>query len=353
MNLTIDRILIAAIALCVGIFLGGRFNSKPREKTPKKQTPVTLSSRSYEGLTEGRELENVRKNQGKELLDDLNQAVRANGALAKKEAIKRVLAKTTIENVLQFLAWADSLEESPEKTILLRELMERFGEIDPIAASAMALDSYQQNGNLDFLYCAMTGWAKKDPSQALAKLASLPLPNEPKLQIQRKLVAEWVNLDASGAAVYAQAHRDPNDSRGLVVVAADEWAQIDPVKAVQWVETLESGLDKMWATDRIIQNWTRINPDAAALFATSLPSGESRDLIIGSLANQFSSSDPDAALEWAELIEDANLQSMAIAGVLGKEFVKNRQQAKQRLQRSKIPSEIQNRALNQLIKNYE
>jgi len=353
MNLTIDRILIATTALCLGIFLGLRFNAQPHDTTPEKQVPVTIDSRSNKAFTDERELQQVTTNQGKEMLNDLNQAIRANGALAKKEAIRRVLAKANLENITQFLAWANSLEESSEKTILLRELMERFGEIDPFAAAALALESYEQGGNLDFLYCALTGWAKKDPMRALAKLESMPLSNEPKLQIQRRLVAEWVNLDASKAAAYAQAHRDPNDSRGLVVIAADEWAKIDPVKAVQWVGTLESGLDKMWATDRVVQNWAQIDPDAAAAFATSLQPGESRDLIIGSLANQFSSSEPDVALKWTELIDDANIQSMALAGVLGKEFIQNKEQAMRRLRKTQIHVEVQNRALDQLKKSYE
>lgn len=120
MNLTIDRILIATTALCLGIFLGLRFNAQPHDTTPEKQVPVTIDSRSNKAFTDERELQQVTTNQGKEMLNDLNQAIRANGALAKKEAIRRVLAKANLENITQFLAWANSLEESSEKTILLR-----------------------------------------------------------------------------------------------------------------------------------------------------------------------------------------------------------------------------------------
>lgn len=266
----------------------------------------------------------------------------------RDRALEDVLAKASLEDLKQALAWAEGLPEGPMKKAALEKILKRWGELDGPGATAYAVQAYQETGNPNLLREALAGWANKDPQAAVSQLASLGLSEGLQRDIRRDLLEQWADLNPAAAAAYAVANRNPDSWRGLVGTVADEWSKRDPQAAANWAASLDPGRDKRGAIYTAISNWADADLNGVAAYVASQPAGESRDTMAGTLARHIGQEDPAAGLKWAAMVADPGTQERAVAGALIDLYGKNEAQARQLLQNSTISAQIQQAALRRM-----
>ena len=280
--------------------------------------------------------------------EDVIRAAGTGSPRQRERALEDVLSKANLDEVQKALAWANTLPEGPMKKAALEKILKRWGELDGPGATAYAAQVYNETGNANLLREALAGWAEKDPQGAINQLGSLGLSDGLSRDIRRDILEQWADLNPTAAAAYAAANRTPDSWRGLVGTVADEWSKRDPMAAANWAASLDSGRDKRSAIYSAISNWADADPGGAAAYVSSQPPGESRDMMAGTLARQAGQEDPAAGLKWAAMVADPGTQERAVAGALVDLYRRDENQARQILQSSSIPAQIQQAALSRM-----
>ena len=167
-----------------------------------------------------------------------------------------------IEAFRDALAEPDWLERSAEMTRFLQQLgPENVGE------ALAALEPHLPWIPTDELRLFMLAWSRFDPAGALAHALALPRP---------------FHRNASGAAIYAWAYRDPDAARVALEAVEDE------------------DLRKFMA-GRMVAGWAHGGHEhAISEYLSSLPKGPERFAYVGMLAWELSKRGPDAVADWAE-----------------------------------------------------
>lgn len=279
---------------------------------------------------------------------DVARAAAVGSPRQRERALEDVLAKADLEEVKKALEWANSLPEGPMKKAALEKIIKRWGELDGAGATAYAAQVYGETGNANLLREALAGWAEKDPQGAINQLATLGLGEGLQRDIRRDLLEQWADANPAAAAAYASANRETESWRGLVGTVAEEWSKRDPKAAANWAASLPTGRDKRGAIYSAISNWADADPNGAAAYVSAQAPGESRDMMAGTLARQIGQEDPASGLKWAALVADPATQERAVAGALVDLYRKDPNQARQILQTSSIPPQVQQAALSRM-----
>lgn len=335
----------AGLALLVGFGLG-RVSAPPAttEENPAGQT------RSPADETEKQEpaWQAVEANPDGITAADVARAASAGSPRQRERALEEVLARASLAEVGQALAWANALPDGPMKKAALEKIVKRWGELDGPGATAYATQVYGETGNANLLREALAGWAEKDPQAAVNQLASLRLSEGLQGDIRRDLLEQWADQNPAAAASYAMANRNPDSWRGLVGTVADEWSKRDPKAAADWAASLQTGRDKRGAIYSAIVNWADADPNGVAAYVSLQAPGENRDMMAGTLARQFGQDDPAAGLKWAAMVADPGSQERAVAGALVDLYRQDTNQALLLLRSSSISAQVQQAALNRM-----
>lgn len=336
-------VVASGVALAAGFGLG-RVTAPGVESSAARQKQVTSEVEKEAGSPEPA----FPTQENTDAAQDVMQAASVPNSRQRDRALDDVLAKANLDEVKKALAWAESLPDGPMKKAALEKILERWGELDGPGATAYAMQAYEQTGNAGLLRDALEGWARRDPQAAITQLGNLGLSDRLSRDIRGDLVGQWTEDNPVAAAAYAAANRNTNSWGGLVSTVADEWAKRDPKSAAAWAANLPGGLDKRSAIYEAIRGWADSDLTGAASFVSSQPPGESRDAMAGTLARQIGREDPAAGLKWAAMVADPGTQERAVAGALVDLYRKDENQARQILQSSSIPAQIQQAAMSRM-----
>lgn len=136
-----------------------------------------------------------------------------------------------------------------------------------LAAAQAALEPQLAWVTTDELRLFMLAWSRFDPPGALAWALALPRP---------------FHRNASGAAIYAWAFRDPAAARGALA-------------------RVEDGSLRDFLEDRMVAGWAHAGGGRELTeYLAALPEGPRRFALIGMLAWELSKRGPESVIEWAE-----------------------------------------------------
>ncbi len=222
------------------------------------------------------------------------------------------------------LAWALSVPAGQAQVEAMAGVFEGWAGSDPKTAALAAAGLPPGEGRSKALEKVAGRYAQSDPAAALIWLNALPLDHArdeaTQAFLERGLPEHFRNL--SPAAAEATVNELFNMSRGtplgdqLTVVLAGRLAEVDPVRARDWVLHLEEGGPRNQAITRILAPWARQDPAAALDFAMNEFQNSNRDNVVSGLASYWGRFDPQAALEFAKSLELGHGRENVMAGVL-------------------------------------
>ena len=189
-------------------------------------------------------------------------AVAAGVAVGRLGAGPSVSALAEPSSFRRGLAQADWLDRTHRLSSFLEQLGP--GNLDPALA---ALEPELAWVTTDELRLFMLAWSRFDAPGALAWALALPRP---------------FRRNASGAAIYAWAFRDPDAARAALARVEDPSLR----------EFMEGRMVAGWAHTGRVRELTE--------YLSALPQGPRRFSFVGMIAWELSKQGPDAVIEWAE-----------------------------------------------------
>lgn len=163
-------------------------------------------------------------------------------------------------------------------------------------------------------------WAATSPEEAIAWVAKLPK-NRFRDDMAANALAGWARKDPTAALAYFQANEREN--RAAAKALFESWAASDPVAAAKSIEALESPEQQAPAAEGVAGAWVMRDPERAAAWAGALPEGKPRDVANAVIVDGISIDEPEIAWELARRIGDPYQRRTALetsfAGLLGED----------------------------------
>ena len=135
----------------------------------------------------------------------------------------------------------------------------------------------------------------KEPATAIAIAERLP-PAE-RQQILPQVLANWATMNPVAAIEWVEKQPDTQATREVTMMIASGYAQKDPEQALRWAATLP-GEHGQLVMSQVIQHVAQNDPELASSMVGRMDEGEQRTSATGAIAQMWSQSDPRAALTW-------------------------------------------------------
>ena len=191
----------------------------------------------------------------------------------------------------------------------------------------MALTSPDEMGDKSLLHVLVSGWAKKDPLEALEFAQGLKrsdLVYEGLMQMAGANIDDalnWINLNAKdigeqnylsmavyegmakadpvGAVTRLEQMRASSQRDQFLALTINEWAKQDVHAAFGWIETADLGPQLTEIYGQAMGNYIEQEPQDAALLVSQMEPSESRVSFASQIAIKLAEQDVDNALTWA------------------------------------------------------
>jgi hypothetical protein len=219
------------------------------------------------------------------------------------------------------------LATMPMKSWMVSSLLGEFADRDPELAVDLALKTLSdsdKNAQLFSLQFAFSSLARRDTTQAVAKLDGL---TGPQLAIAVSVIGEeWASRDPVAALAWlaekpaddrTNPHRRSFGSSDSLLCTFGDWMSADRAAARAWADALPPGETR----DKVqIQMARVLGYRGEAAEATQVLSrlGRAADpKALSDIAGTWARSDPQAAADWAIAQPAGPMQSRALASVVG------------------------------------
>jgi hypothetical protein len=149
----------------------------------------------------------------------------------------------------------------------------------------------------DWIAATASGYSRVDPERALVWLDRFR--GEPVYEPGVAALAQQLaSSDPRRAAALLESVGTNTDvARRALPVIAMQWAQQDPVAAVQWASTLPERGGRSETLNMVMQQWARLDAQGARNWAMGLPSGSRRDQALVPVVSAIAATaTPDASL---------------------------------------------------------
>lgn len=195
-----------------------------------------------------------------------------------------------------------------------REVVARWGELDPAGALAWAERLPDRGSREAVLPLALGRWAEVSPASAAGYLTAMPA-GPARDQAAVLVASAWAQHDATGAVAWVAAFPDEALRQRAVERVLPAWIDADPASAAEWVARLPEGrlLDGGLAV--LSRRLAPTYPQAAFGTATGIAAPELRWRQLERAARAWLASDPAAALAGiarSDLPEPAKIQLAAL-----------------------------------------
>ena len=129
------------------------------------------------------------------------------------------------------------------------------------------------------------------------------------------LSSNWKAKTPQAACLWIGQHAAPGDLQpDLLTHAAGDWARLEPVHALDWVQSLGTRLDGETAqrgVGGVVEQWVKKDASAAGLWLNANPDHPLHDRVAYAYAERLVKLDPSAAASWVETIQDPDLRARA------------------------------------------
>lgn len=211
------------------------------------------------------------------------------------------------------LAWASSLTGN-DKNSAMGGVIREVANTDPAKGWAMVaqMDADSQAS----AYRDIAGkWGAQDYAEAERQIASLPADQQ---VAARSAALEGLSKKDPEQAVGKLATIAAGESRDKVTrVAVDNWSRTDAAKAAAWVMASADESAQQGAVDSLMPNYVAQNPQAALAFAKGLPAGDTRDTALTSYVFTDRTMPPAERIKVAQNIGDENARSRSLTVTAG------------------------------------
>lgn len=283
----------------------------------------------------------LRMAEGPSIEDRFTASLANNDSRAREREMEEILAGLDATKIKGALEWAMALPEGPAKHSLMKQLMERWGQLDGPGAAVYGAELLVTTGNLQPLRDALIGWGRTDAGAAISYAQSLDLGNGVRRDITRDVLEQWADRDPRAAAAFMTNSDTEVGRGGTARLIADRWSQQNPRAALEWAMSLADADDQRRALEASIRNWADVDLQTAAAFAKQQPEGPAKEAMIGGVARSIARLDPAAGMEWAASITDTGLQTRAALGVIWQSAGRDSATAIQLLQNAPLDPQVQ------------
>lgn len=132
---------------------------------------------------------------------------------------------------------------------------------------------------------------------------------EIRVQARRAVVEHWALHDPAAAAAWVESAEPAWERTRLMDSLGFAWLQKDPAAAAHWWLDHAPGPDTLV---KIINVWAQENPNDAGAWLSQQPPGAGSDTARMTFARQVADLDPVSALRWAETVTDAPLRESTL-----------------------------------------
>ena len=258
------------------------------------------------------------------------------------------------KDVFAAIQWAQQLPPDKKQNEAFAGILLTWFEMDPvkdsqwiqdplIKASAWIQNPLMMEGAP--LWYAVAGYARNDPFAAVRWIQQLPeemFGNTPKGDINHQCMfrtPSWIQQMPDGTPEKVERYR-----QFLLRFALEEWAQKDPLAAVQWAKQLPPNTENDAILFRSIQDWALDDPIAASPWAQQLPP-EGRDRVLPIIVSGWVEKDPQAVLQWVQQIPAGELHDKALAYAIKSWSQIDPASAKAWVEQSSLPEPIKTQLL--------
>ncbi|MCB1094135.1 MAG: hypothetical protein KDN22_00975 [Verrucomicrobiae bacterium] len=273
------------------------------------------------------------------------------------------IRETVMKRAAESLAWRspdkareifEKLQPSAQEPDMAARIARSLADSDPKAAAEWASGMENVAIRKEALSSVVRSWANRDPEGAKEYIQSIENPD-----VRRDTMASltdgmatrslkeaetWaLNLEgadrsaALASIVKNAASRDPEHAPELyetfasgldgedadrseyhqvASAVANQMAQTEPARAVEWLGTLPDGKARDEAMGGLASAWASYDPYATSAWLQQQEPGSGRDIAAGKLITTIARDDPDSAWQWATAIGEASRRREAAATVI-------------------------------------
>jgi len=311
--------LIAASTFGGGFFLASRRSPQPADAAPTAAlgSPLLsapgLSALPSAGFAKNPDAEAadragaIRPLDGEPLTPDqieglAKEALSDPNPLTRNLAFSKLLESMTPENVQLLM---EALRDGRADGDQWRLFLYAWGAMDGAGAIEHA-STLEGDRKTRFLAEALTGWASKDPTAAMAWLDTQE-DGDAKNRYQWSLVGGLADRDIGMATDYVyrlSSEGNKEAARYLETVASEELRKNGTAGATLWAERLPDGALKGAALDRVAGAYVNENPEAAAAWAARFATADYGSRVIEEVGDEWAERDPRAAVAWLETLDE-------------------------------------------------
>ena len=242
-------------------------------------------------------------------------------------------------------AWARTLSEPSERDAALIEVAYELARSKPVEALDLAIELSPTTRRDEVLNFSATQWASLKPQDALDWAKQVPDENL-RARLIRDITTEWGDTDPNAAATAAvQSIPTGRAQNDAVVGIIQRWAQSSPEVAAAWIQAFPEGELRETAGRELVNVWADQAPEAAGHWLNALPQGSFRDIAVESYVTSILPAAPDTAATWAMEIRDPNRRSESLERVASLWLEVDAPAAKAWIPQSALAPETKNRLL--------
>ena len=273
------------------------------------------------------------------------------------------IRETVMKRAAESLTWRspekarelfEKLQPSAQEPNLAARIAQGIAESDPKGAAEWAAGMENVALRKEALSSVVGSWANRDPEGAKEYIKSIENPD-----VRRDTMAsltqgmawrslkeaeEWaLNLEGSdrsaalSSVVTSAATSDPehapelyesfangldgedanrSEYHQIASTVANQMAQTEPTRAVEWLGTLPDGKARDEAMGGLAAAWASYDPYSTSAWLQQQEPGSGRDIAAGKLISTIARDDPESAWQWATAIGEASRRREAAATVI-------------------------------------
>ncbi len=253
----------------------------------------------------------------------ISEAIRETDPIKSQLLFGRLMAALTPENAAAAMAMIRENAVGFESMRYMSMFAYAWGGVDPAAAMEALAGSGERGdrGGRMGQGTALTGWAAKDPTAAMAWMESFEGGN--KEDLTQSLISGLAKSDLAAAQKYAGALEDKDERSRASQTLAREMIRSGGVdKAAAWLATLTDPSMKAGAFDSVAQQMMRSDPEQAADFIRKNAAEDFARGAAASMAENLSRRDVQQGLAFAASLPD-QAQARAYGEVINQWMERN------------------------------
>lgn len=227
----------------------------------------------------------------------------------RQTVINGLLFHLTGEDLQEAFDYALNFKENYDHT-LMTAIVERWAHKDPAAAMQSIASRVSVGFSLILYHHLVRAWARSDPHTLLAQLDQLP--ENIRVMGQESALRKLAETDPKGVLSYLPSIENTDSQNKILYSIADNWARIDAVEALNWVQNDNAiGDDRKQLLNPILMQLALQNPELAMDTALAEPLLDGVFGYEAQIIKSLAGKDVDLALSLFSRVRDGDTKRVA------------------------------------------